>query len=989
MCSPRKGIRAAILLVGGLLAAGCLEEGPQRPTSLPYVRTPSELTVLAPNGGEVWGLRRAYVISWRSQGGGDWVHVELFHDSAPCAVIADSTANDGIFVWSCDPCCADSAGFEVRVTDLDTGQFDQSDRPFAVAVLDVVCTIEVTEPHGDGEWYVGDSMAITWNARGRACGEEVMIELVQDHAPCLFVAEVTPNDGRFEWTVAACSPDPDGYRIRVTDLSSGSFDECDGELTILPAPPESCDVIVQVPNGGERWTAGEVYTLTWECDGACGEEVRIELIHRGEAFRTTIAERAPNSGTFEWIAERHQEISSGYQIQVTELETGSTDESDATFEIVPPVPLVLTSPNGGERWTEGTVHAITWESTAQTGPALDVDLVLDGVVCGAIATGAPNTGSFDWVAERCGDAESGYRVRITDPVTGAVDDSDAPFTIQQACALTLLTPNGGETWGVGQSQAILWESRGGCDDLVWIELLQSGQPCHTIAAGVANSGAHDWVAVQCALQTEDYRVRISQPSTGAEDTSDGAFAIVEGCKMAVLEPTLGDVWLEGAQAIIRWQRSGTCDDPVRIDLLHDGTACATISGATANSGSFTWIVDPCGGWTTGYRIRITDLGSGATAESHGTFAIQRACELRLQSPNGGETWIEGCERVIGWALTEACAPEVVVELLLDGVLAEMLAEGAPNSGSFAWIPSRVSGRSNGYAIRIRDPLGGAWDESSGPFSILEPCVLDVLAPDGGETWVAGGRAEIRWDASASCGQRVRIDLLSDGVVCRTVAASTPNDGAFSWAPQVCGGQADYRIAVTDLLSELADTSAAPFEIRSAVHLRVDFTGGGWTVRTNNPAWMEGRIDLEFDGQETAAIGCPDWFDYGCTVLVLDPDEDDEAGFFPTLAQGMFARRGLEVDAACRAVEVKVTGCGQEVLDALGLRVQTQGAEACQIALPLTTELRSMSAQFEQVCVRDALPLRLEIVFTDHHIWNRTYAVREVEYVFHGWPAPQP
>jgi len=892
MSRPGKGGLPLAIGVATLLAGGCLE-GERLLPELQHI--PDEalaITVTAPNGGEAWRAGRTYAITWQSEGAVGAVDITLLHAGQVCAVLADSIPNTGAFEWPCTRCGEDSLGYQIRVADAVSGLLDVSDLPFAVAIVDQVCTIEVTAPAGDGTWMVGDVMPIAWERYG-SCGGLAVIELVQDLMPCSYVAEVTANDGRFDWVVHTCSLNPYGYRIRVTDLDSGSYDESDGSLTILSGPPDPCQVGVLAPNGGEEWIEGLAYAITWERTTTCGQTVDIELVNEGQSLREMIAAGAPNNGRYTWVAERLQEIGGGYRVRVTDVQTGNWDESDEEF---------------------------------------------------SIATLPP-------------------------------------------CELTVTCPNGGEIWATGESYLIGWEPTGACGSQVAIELLQAGTPCQVISAGAPNTGTYLWTATQCGLQTSDYAIRVSDLASGASDASDGTLSIYESCTMNVVEPHGGQTMVAGTPVLITWLRNGACDGPVCIDLLQAGVVCRTIAATLPNSGSHVWIAERCGAASAGYRVRITDLASGRTAESGGTFTIEAACTLRIYQPNGGETWIVGRVETIHWLRTGACSGQVVIDLLRDGVLCETLAAAAPNTGSFTWEARQVGGRSAGYRIRITDPASGATCQSYGPFSIQEPCQLELLWPDGGEMLVSGHNEFITWDASATCGGNVRIELLRGTERCRTIVASTANDGSQAWDPQPCGESgSDYRIVLTDLVSLAADTSAAPFEIRAPVYLRFSAESGTWATSTNNPGWVD-QVELEFDAAGTHSVAAPVWLPGGGMALIVDPDEDGTASFFPARVSGAWAHQGLDVDRQCCGVEVRLTGCSHGTGTLLGLTISTDVSGDCLVALPVTTDLREMRAQLGAACVRSGSVARIETAFTDRDVWNRLYAVRAVEYVFLGWPAP--
>ena len=104
------------------------------------------------------------------------------------------------------------------------------------------CTVDVLQPSA-GEMLVVDSPAqVQWSCGG-SCGTVVRIELLNSDAVCAVLAEMTENDGLFEWTVTACAGSPeDGYRIRAVDLDTGQNGESGafsitGDPSSLPGAP--------------------------------------------------------------------------------------------------------------------------------------------------------------------------------------------------------------------------------------------------------------------------------------------------------------------------------------------------------------------------------------------------------------------------------------------------------------------------------------------------------------------------------------------------------------------------------------------------------------------------------------------------------------------------------------------------------------------------------------------------------------------------------
>ncbi len=96
--------------------------------------------------------------------------------------------------------------------------------------------------------------------------------------------------------------------------------------------------------------------------------------------------------------------------------------------------VTVTSPNGGEIWTVGSVHNITWTATANDPGAsitsIDILLSIDGGATYPItlASGLANTGSYSWTIADPKSATMKIKIVATDShgLTGS-DESDNVF----------------------------------------------------------------------------------------------------------------------------------------------------------------------------------------------------------------------------------------------------------------------------------------------------------------------------------------------------------------------------------------------------------------------------------------------------------------------------------------------------------------------------------------------------------------------------------
>jgi hypothetical protein len=103
----------------------------------------TSITLTAPNGGESWEENSSQKIRWRSSGAISKVKIELMYWLGSSLgwrsyTIADSTANDGDYVWNIPSGFIDSKltgspiSFRIKISSLDGSYSDQSDNTFKI-----------------------------------------------------------------------------------------------------------------------------------------------------------------------------------------------------------------------------------------------------------------------------------------------------------------------------------------------------------------------------------------------------------------------------------------------------------------------------------------------------------------------------------------------------------------------------------------------------------------------------------------------------------------------------------------------------------------------------------------------------------------------------------------------------------------------------------------------------------------------------------------
>ncbi|AKM85041.1 MAG: endonuclease/exonuclease/phosphatase family protein [candidate division Kazan bacterium GW2011_GWA1_50_15] len=118
-------------------------------------------------------------------------------------------------------------------------------------------------------------------------------------------------------------------------------------------------------------------------------------------------------------------------------------------------------------------------------------------------------GSFVWWARASDTANVTFSLTVENP----------------GGSVTVLTPDGGESWAIGSSQNITWETTGTVTDVL-IEIQRTtGGSWTTIVASTTNDGSYPWTVTQPA--TSQASIRITEVGDGTvTDISDAVFSIV-------------------------------------------------------------------------------------------------------------------------------------------------------------------------------------------------------------------------------------------------------------------------------------------------------------------------------------------------------------------------------------------------------------------------------------------------------------------------------
>ncbi|MEJ2195954.1 MAG: Ser-Thr-rich GPI-anchored membrane family protein [Ignavibacteriaceae bacterium] len=752
----------------------------------------NELIVAVPNGGESWQRGTTHTINW-SDNISENVKIELFKGGVFNSVISLSAVSNGSFSWNIPVSTNPGSDYTVKITSVNNPSInDVSDANFEI----FAGAITVVSPNGGESWAAGSTQVISWNNN---ISENVKIDLYKNGIFNSNITSSTSSDGTYNWDIPFTLQSASDYTIKITSVSDTSItDVSDANFTII-----GNQIAVTSPNGGENWLESEDQLITWTDNLA--ENVQIQLF-KGGIFHSSITTSTPSSGSFVWNPPSSIPSGSDYTIKISSVIDGAIfDFSDNTFTIINNNITVLT-PNGGENWLIGSSHTITW--TDDISGEVKIELLKSDTLYSKIAISVPSSGSYNWNFAGAAPGQD-YKIKITSIDQPALFDlSDNDFSLFSG-DITVVTPNGSESWLANSSQTIFWSDN--IDGDVTIDLYKS-DTLHSIISGPTSSdGARDWTLPFDIESGDDYKVKITSVDNPAIfDFSDANFTI-EGFEITITSPNGGEVWYVGQDYNITWTDNLT--GSIEIHLLKNGVFDSVIDPSDPSDGIKTWSI-PAGQETgSDYSIRIASTdNSNIVDTSDARFTLAQF--IVMESPNGGESWQSGSTQTITW--NDNLVGNVKLELYRNGVKHSDIITSAPSDGAYTWVIPASTIADTTYKVKIISAEDTTvFDYSNNNFEIFSGSIT-VDSPNGGEIWQAGTTYSITWSSDIT--ENVKLELYKGGSLHTTIDPSTNNDGQFNWdnMPFTIESGSDYQIKIT------STSNPATF----------DFSDGNFTINGN-------------------------------------------------------------------------------------------------------------------------------------------------------------
>jgi len=444
--------------------------------------------------------------------------------------------------------------------------------------------VVVLQPNG-GETLLGNSnTTIKW-ASGGVTTLKAEYTLNNGTDWVLIADDVAASEGEYEWLLP--NTNSEEVKVKLTDVSNSLItDESDAVFSINL----NASVTVTSPNGGENWLAGSTENITWTNVGLTSVDLEYS-IDNGTNWLPIEQEVAASAGSYSWTVPEVNTTEALVRINSVEFDEVS-DVSDAVFNISIPLPLSVQAGDvTGEPGTQVTVPVDVFSFNGIGAITLRLEynsLILNFVeatnindeVSGGILINQSTNGDavlvswtddsptftganigdgklFDLVFEYSGgETDLTFNENISEladtegnPLESTYINGSVSSSVNNY--LTLLSPNGGETFLGGDMEDVVW-AQDGATTLTIEYTINDGTDYVLIADNVdATSGSYSWEIPN--VEETQVKVRITDETNSAlTDESDNYFAITQSATIAVVVPNGGESYAAGTSQSISW-----------------------------------------------------------------------------------------------------------------------------------------------------------------------------------------------------------------------------------------------------------------------------------------------------------------------------------------------------------------------------------------------------------------------------------------------------
>ena len=351
----------------------------------------SSLKVTTPNGGQKWTTGKSYAIKWSKGNAGAKVKILLLKNGKAYKWITKSTKNDGKHAWKIPANVATASTYKIKITSTTKKKVtDSSNKTFRITRGAGGGTPKVTLSCTPSSFSEISGTATCTLRLSKKATKAVTVKLSYsgkatagtDYSGNKTTHTISAGKTSNSWKLTGKSDTKtegnETIVINVASVTNATEKGTQRETLTLTDGATSTTLRVSSPNGGEKWTAGQRYSIRWSDKGA--GNVKIELLNSGQVARV-ISKSTKNDGLYKWRIPSTLKGGESYRIRITStVESDDFDSSDKNFSIVevgtiPTVSLSCTPDSASE---SGGQFTCTLSLSNATSDRVTVEMAYSG-----------------------------------------------------------------------------------------------------------------------------------------------------------------------------------------------------------------------------------------------------------------------------------------------------------------------------------------------------------------------------------------------------------------------------------------------------------------------------------------------------------------------------------------------------------------------------------------------------------------------------------
>lgn len=583
----------------------------------------SQIQVISPNGGETWVDGTPALISFNNSGPEDYFIISFSDDNGATWIELDYTYGyQGLNeLYSYGSFQATSEA-KIRVANYSVPAInDESDLPFTV----VIPAYYIYSPMPGDIYYQGSEIYVQWYSENT---NPVNIEFSSDNGTTW--SSIGTGVTNYYFSFFAPEVVSDQCVIRLSDASDPLVNVTSGAFSIITPP----SITVVTPNGGEVWSYGQDYTVTWTGENL-DYYVVVEFSPDGGTSwqQLTYAETSATGGTAQVPAPMYPTTNA--KIRVSDYYyQNANDVSDASFTVNSPAYMVY-SPYANSAFYTTDQIIVQWTSFLSLNT--DIQLSVDGgVTFQTVASNLPSYQQYAYIDAPDSPTENCVLKVVANGNPDFFGLSES-FRIVPLPELTLTFPAGGEILDNDSTYNITWNLSG---ELLYyvsgiIEISQdNGNTWQNVGwiYDMQMQTSFEWktplqTSDQCLLRIYDYY------NSSVMAVSSSTFAIKDFPTLDICMVSVDSI---SGKNIIIWNKSQSelINEYVVLKETNEANVYAEVGSVTANAVSM--ITDENSNPTekaTRYKLTFRDQFGNQYAES----SLHQTIHLSINK-GVGNTW---------------------------------------------------------------------------------------------------------------------------------------------------------------------------------------------------------------------------------------------------------------------------------------------------------------------------------------------------------------